>query len=692
MAETDEYRQRLSPKVRMIVNGDDEVNGMRSVLSSCVRSESEVVEYAEDALAQAAYDRPPDELPEKPPSLDGAAARNACVSCFVHVDHDARDVAKMSDAISPSARRGTLAVVDFTPEEIERLSSADANAYEQGILYVETGSALSPPVPVTSVRAVDEPGPLRWRDAIGAPSNPVIVGLIDVGGFDFGHPDFLHRDGTTRFEAIWDQGHQKDTATRATDVLPGVGYGRIIDKSAMDKAIADAGSAGVAPSDFLSQSVETPGSHGTHVASIAAGNSGACPHAMIVGVSIAPGGESLERTQSFFDSTRLAHAVDFILDLGKRRKCPVAINISLGTNGHAHDGTSPIARWIDTALARPGRCVCVAAGNAGQEAARFAGDIGFVSGRIHSSSRVPAAGLISEMEWQVVGNGRVDVSENEMEIWYRPGDEFSVQIRSPEGFETKWVKPGEFYENLQDPRGTFVSVYNERYHPANGANRISVFLSPRLKAPVVGVQAGVWTVRLKGIEVRDGRYDAWIERDDPRPVGRIGDQEFWRFPSFFTGTSNVDHSSVSSLACGRDVIAVGNADLALERVHYTSSQGPTWDGRTKPDIAAGGTDVVAANGFLGRDARDRWVAKTGTSMASPFVCGVAAQMLAREPRLTATQITGIMRRTAQPLPGADYAWQNDAGFGVIDPQRCIERIKQPFTSTDKEDDKEEEES
>ena len=64
---------------------------------------------------------------------------------------------------------------------------------------------------------------------------------------------------------------------------------------------------------------------------------------------------------------------------------------------------------------------------------------------------------------------------------------------------------------------------------------------------------------------------------------------------------------------------------------------------------------------------------TGTSMASPYVAGVAAHMLAREPRLTATQIVGIMRRTAQPLPGSDYKWQDAAGFGRIAPTRASRR-------------------
>ena len=164
---------------------------------------------------------------------------------------------------------------------------------------------------------------------------------------------------------------------------------------------------------------------------------------------------------------------------------------------------------------------------------------------------------------------------------------------------------------------TVVSVYNELYHHANGANKISVFLSPFMTPEVVrGVRAGKWTVRLIGRQVRDGSFHGWIERDDPRPLRRESDRELWRFPSFFAQRTNVDRASISSLACGHTVIAVANLDADNDRINRSSSQGPTRDGRDKPDVAAPGTEILAANGFL---PEAPWVRKTGTSMASPYV-------------------------------------------------------------------------
>ena len=139
-------------------------------------------------------------------------------------------------------------------------------------------------------------------------------------------------------------------------------------------------------------------------------------------------------------------------------------------------------------------------------------------------------------------------------------------------------------------------------------------------------------------------------------------------------STNVDNTSVSSLACGRSVISVANLDAAANRIHISSSQGPTRDGRPKPELAAPGTRITAAKGF---DPDEHWTVMTGTSMASPYAAGVAGLMLAANPKLTASQIQGIMQRTARPLT-ADYAWQTDSGYGRLNPEGClyeVERLK-----------------
>jgi subtilisin family serine protease len=569
------------------------------------------------------------------------------------------------------ARKANLVTARVPLNKVKEILEKD------DVIYVHLGEMLTSPKPEISLEKVKAPPlPLRRFGTTKQrmKAKDVLIGIVDVQGFDFSHPDFLDTKGGTRFIRIWDQGGSTRPSPSGSKQFA---YGSEFDQEHLNAALKAAPRFKLPAYELERQSQMAVSSHGTHVASIAAGNRGVCRDAMLAGVLISLPQEDLERRSSFYDSTRIADAVDYLIDLAselsEKNKKPIrlSINISLGTNGHAHDGSSAISRWIDAAMAVPGRCVSVAAGNAGQEVAAFEGDSGYVMGRIHTSGRVQARGLAKDIEWLVVGNSIADISENELEIWYSPQDRFSVQIKPPNS--DKWIgpiEPRQFIENRQLKDGSFVSIYNELYHPANGANYISIYLSPLLSAEgIVGVPAGPWIVRLQGVEVRDGRYHGWIERDDPRPQGRLGTRDMWRFPSFFSTNSNVDNSSVSSLACGARVLSVANLDEAVERINITSSQGPTRDERNKPDTAAPGTNIVAAKGFAGPD--DLWVSMSGTSMASPFVTGLAGLMLGIEPRLTAAQIEGIIIRTARPLPGSNFEWQNNAGFGRIDPQACL---------------------
>ena len=138
-------------------------------------------------------------------------------------------------------------------------------------------------------------------------------------------------------------------------------YGAELLQDDMNAAIAAAAERGLPATELEPQSNMSAGSHGTHVASIAAGNRGVCRKAEIVAVLISIPDDDLSRRNSFYDSTRLAHAVDYLLAVADDLKRPISINISLGTNGHAHDDSAPINRWIDASLTRPGRFVCVAA-------------------------------------------------------------------------------------------------------------------------------------------------------------------------------------------------------------------------------------------------------------------------------------------------------------------------------------------
>lgn len=662
--------RKLQPKLRMVRNATTTVNALRAEQSAALSvADDEVVSGLRPMRGIGARPVERHDLGAVAMEAPEPTSTEIVVDVFVELTSSR---AETPECITDDNTRRSRVITAQVP-----LAKLDELIATPQVAHISLGEPLTPPIPDRPPKRAVQPNARRRRFGSARQhrgGEGVLIGLIDVGGFDFAHPDFRDEANQTRFVRIWDQ---------AGDVRPspaGFNYGAEFKAEHLNRAIAEAerGQGMSLPATQLEpQSQMNVGSHATHVASIAAGKYGVCPKAFIAGVVVGLPAEDQDRRRSLYDSTRLAHAVDYLLgvahDLSAERggaPVPVSINISLGTNGHAHDSTSAISRWIDTALGIPGRCVCVAAGNAGQESPEFEGDTGFTLGRIHTSGQVAARGLIQDIDWVVVGNGMLDLSENELEIWYGSQDRFAVNVLPPGEEWTGWIEPGEFIENRRLPDGSMVSIYNELHHPVNGANSIAIYLSPFFdRRGIIGVRAGTWTVRLRGVEVRDGHYHGWIERDDPRPLGRVGLREAWSFPSYFAEGSFVDDSSVGSLACGRWVVSVANLDEAREAISRSSSQGPTRDGRFKPDVAAPGTDVVAAKGFAPRG--DEWVSMSGTSMASPFVSGVAGLMLAVNPDLSAAQIGGIIQGTAQPLPGKGYTWMNDAGFGVIDPDACL---------------------
>ncbi|MDG4806084.1 S8 family serine peptidase [Micromonospora sp. WMMD1120] len=121
--------------------------------------------------------------------------------------------------------------------------------------------------------------------------------------------------------------------------------------------------------------------------------------------------------------------------------------------------------------------------------------------------------------------------------------------------------------------------------------------------------------------------------------------------------------SVGSPASADAGLAVGAVDRDDELAGF-SSRGPrVGDDALKPDITAPGVDIVAArsaNGVIGDPVGDRYVAISGTSMATPHVAGSAALLAQQHPGWPADRLKATLMAAAKPHP-EQTAYQQGAG-------------------------------
>jgi len=123
------------------------------------------------------------------------------------------------------------------------------------------------------------------------------------------------------------------------------------------------------------------------------------------------------------------------------------------------------------------------------------------------------------------------------------------------------------------------------------------------------------------------------------------------------GNSGPYTGSLSAPADAFDILAVGAVD-SDEEIAYFSSRGPTYDGRIKPEICAKGYSTRCAD--AGGDSQYNY--KSGTSLSTPLIGGLAAVLLSAHPDWTPLQV----RQAIMDGGSQTQAPDNTYGWGVAD--------------------------
>lgn len=515
-------------------------------------------------------------------------------------------------------------------DQIEALSQAD------GVVRIEGGTQMtSMDVAVPDVNGdhvLTGPG-------VGSPphtytGNNVIVGIID-SGIDFWHRAFRNSDaaGTTRILSIL------DWTDNAGPSAPG-----FISSTVWTRAQINADLASGVPHSVVRQT--DAGGHGTHVAAIAAGS--------LAPTGMAPDADLIIVKTNGADA-ELSGGIDYIFQQAEALGRPCVINLSMGGQYGAHDGTGLVERHINKRLGTPGHAFITSAGNDGDVDASATATI---APGASATLTVTDAGQYTTAQQKSAG----------IDLWFPRGGTLDASVTDWSGKVINLNQPATSTVITSDlsPGGFPFFLSYDATNPLNDKVRITMAGRYVGNAP----PSGGWSLTLTNNGTTPVTYEGWA----------LGG---WRAPftnanGRFAKTVGIPGTAQEAISVGAYTTTTGGNNPTFGEIATFSAMGPTADGRIKPDISAPGVLMNAASsqdvtGTPGINTD--LIRKSGTSMASPMVAGAVAQLLERNGALTQEQIRRGLAETARTdaQTGQDATIPNNEwGHGKLDAQALLE--------------------
>lgn len=444
----------------------------------------------------------------------------------------------------------------------------------------------------------------------------IVVGIVDTG-IDASHSDFKGR-----ILKIWDQ-----TLT-GSGVTEGA-YGRELTGADMTNCRDVVG-------------------HGTHVAGIAAGGDKTF-------AGVAPAADLLI-VKSDLQTAHIADGVRYIFRVASELNRPAVINLSLAGHFDAHDGSDSLSSIIDSQTGK-GRIVCCAAGNAGND-------------NIHARIKV-GAGSTQTVKFKVP-SGATDSAL--LNGWYGKDQSLELAVRTPGGFVTpfqKVITSGSPVTVSTAPDGT-VTLVTPGPDPLNGDHHFEV----QMRSAPIGntVKGGTWQLQLRNSQTSDATADIWAmdghggteivftsNVEDARKIGSPGCAlSAVTVAAFTTKVAWIDNTGSSR--------SVG---LSFGDISDFSSEGPLRNDTKKPDVTAPGAMIASALSSAstpksGFKLSGPFFMDAGTSMATPFIAGLVALLLERDPTLDPAKVKSLLQSNSR-VPGKSAGtFHAKWGFGLID--------------------------
>lgn len=445
----------------------------------------------------------------------------------------------------------------------------------------------------------------------GLTGQGVLVGIID-SGIDFSHPAFRNQDGSTRILYLWDQ---TGMASEGSMLRAPEGYSGGVEftQDALNLLLQEE------PPEGLYRPPETGSGHGTAVAGIAAGNGGGSTGNRYRGIAIESPLILVKlgvNQEGFPRTTEVMEALDYIMKKSVQLQMPVSVNLSFGNNYGAHDGQSLFENYITELSGVWKNVIVVASGNEGDA-------------RHHVQ-----AVLESQME-----NIPFALASNEtnisLQIWKNYSDDFAVFLEAPDGTRRQIDARLGNSEEYQLAGNRLLVYYGE---PTPYAPTQEIYMEWLPAQGELFLTEGIWRILLIPERIVDGRVELWLPT-----IEAVGMSTGFLRPT--------PETTLTIPATARNVVTVGAYRQDNDTMAVFSGRGNTIDRRNMPTLVAPGVGVMTAAPGGG------YTARTGTSIAAPFVTGSAALMMewgivrGNDPYLYGEKVKAYLIKGARPLPG-----------------------------------------